>query len=168
MSLYQIDRPRSAKFIGKFKFNYQVTFGKEFFGGTRVPQPFFDTNAVVRFTINENEGLRALVGVSFKNSDLGSFFNYPGQLPNFGPNEYDSNAKQVLVRIAYELYPGNDVPQRDYIEIDRASFIPNSGQTVSLTGTVEGYVFWGAVANEFVDIQEYYPSKDLILLLVKS
>ena len=31
------------------------------------------------------------------------------------------------------------------------------------SGTVEGYVFYGAVMNEFVDIQEYYPSKDYFI-----
>jgi len=53
MSLYQIDRPRTTSFIGKFKFNYQVIFGKEQVGSPKVGQAFFETNAGVRFTVNE-------------------------------------------------------------------------------------------------------------------
>lgn len=161
MALYQIDRPRTTSFIGKFKFNYQVTFGKAEVGSPKIGQAFFETDAGVRFTINDNDGLVALVGVCSKGGNLESLFNYPDRLPDYGPNDYDSQTKESIVRLGYELIPGKpDVPQRDYIEIDRVKFIPTEGVSVSVSGTVEGYVYWGAVANEFVDIQEYYPSKD--------
>jgi len=164
MSVYQIDRPRSVSILGKFKFDYQVKLGNQNpnFKGSN-GQFFWSTNAGVNFQFNGLDGLTATVGVANIGADLNSFFYYgfDSGTPNFGFNEsVPGTGNRARIRIGYELIPSKpDVPQRDFIIIDEVDFNP-SGIYQSASGSVEGYVYWGIVTNEFVDIQEYYPSKD--------
>jgi PKD repeat protein len=161
MALYQIDRPRNAQFVGKFKFNYQVNVGEpaQFVSA----QTHWDTNAGVRFTFNGEEGLVGTVAVANRGANLASILGWPTKtqsFPNFGENAYDSFSKKAIIRIAYDLNPAFDVAQRDFVLIDEVDFVPGIGSLATMSGTVEGYIYWGAVINEFVDIQEFYPAKD--------
>ena len=161
MSLYQIDRPRNVSFVGKFKFNYQVKLGAQRIGAPTDGQYQWDTNAAARFTFNGLDGLVGTVGVANLGGNLGSFFKYyNGELPIFGTNEYDSVSKKAVIRIAYELIPVKpNITQRDYVVVDLVDFDPTK-KFQSASGTVEGYIFYGLPTDEFVDIEEYYPSKD--------
>ena len=165
MSLYQIDRPRAATFIGKFKFNYQVSFGYKSPGGDiyREVRNNWDENAAVRFTFNGNDGLVGIVTVANPGADLGTFFGWPlstQDSPKTGRPIFQGYKNQGELYVAYNLDPGNDLTQRDFIKIDIQDYIPARDTFATMSGTVEGYIYWGSVNNEFVDIQEYYPSKD--------
>jgi len=165
MSLYQIDRPRTATFIGKFKFNYQVSFGYRSPGGdvyTEV-RDGWDENAAVRFTFNGNDGLEGIVAVANPGANLESFFGWPiktQSAPQTGRRIWQGSKGYGELYVAYYLNPGNDLSQRDFIKIDIQDYIPARNTFATMSGTVEGYIYWGSVNNEFVDIQEYYPSKD--------
>ena len=151
MSLYQIDRPRTASFVGKFKFNYFCTIRGRNSPDTpsvRVPVVSFPTNASIGFDAYQNE-FRAGLTI--------------GQLESGVYAYSQANNKKVYLALFFSLdAPGGQI-EDDPIVFEVIDFDNFRDEDKTTSGTVEGYVFYGAVMNEFVDIQEYYPSKDYFI-----
>ena len=152
MSLYQIDRPRTATFVGKFKFNYFATIrgrNSPDTPSTRVPVVSFPTNANVGFDAYLGE-FRASVTVGQLESGIYTYNN--------------TNNKKVYLALLFSLKGPGGQTEDDPVVFDVIDFDNFIDFDKTTSGTVEGYVYYGAVMNEFVDIQEYYPSKDYFIV----
>ena len=155
MSLYQIDRPRTAAFVGKFKFNYFCTIrgrNSPFQPSTKAPVLTFPTNAEVGFQAY-NDQFKASITV--------------GQIESFPYSYSQDNNKKVYLCLTYtleELEGGIGIKTvNEKIVFDVIDFDNRFDEDKTTSGTVEGYVYYGAVLNEYVDIQEFYPSKDYFI-----
>jgi PKD repeat protein len=152
MSLYQIDRPRNVSFVGKFKFNYFCTIrGRNSPDTPRtiVPVLSFPTIANVGFDAYQNEFKAGLT---------------IGQLESGVYAYSQENNRKVYLALFFSLdAPGGQI-EDDPVVFEVIDFDNFRDEDKTTSGTVEGYVYYGAVMNEFVDIQEYYSSKDYFIV----
>jgi PKD repeat protein len=167
MSLYKIDRSRNVGFVGKFKFNYQFVFGDPRLVNTSLARVTGKANINVGAAVAFDYGpliFEGSIATAWVGGDIGKISNYPDPdngTGMFGTPSYPrplTARSSLLVRIKVGAISTTfDVP------IEDIPFDPN-GKSVGLSaGTVEGYFYYGHPYNEFVDIQEYYPSENYFI-----
>ena len=175
MAVYKIDRSRNISFIGKFKFNYEVVFGNDQateIAGIEVGQTFFTTGSYVKFDYGSNlfTGSCAVANRDPEDnqSNVNLYRNGDGAISNFGPNLFDTINKTASVKFSYNLKAsqfggetGGSV--RDSFILATVPFNPNNFDVVAVSGTIEGVIYYGTPMNEFVGIDEYYPSENYFL-----
>jgi hypothetical protein len=174
MAVYKIDRSRNISFIGKFKFNYEVVFGNqnEIAGASNSGQTNFTTGSYIRFEYGDIfTGSCAVVNRdpedNLTNFDL--YSHGDGGIAQFGPNLYDSRNKTASAKFSFNLQAkefGGTI--RDSFILFTVPYDPNSQEVVGVSGTIEGTIYFGMPMNEFVGIDEYYPSENYFLPSVSN
>jgi len=156
MATYKIDRSRNLSYVGKFKFNYEVVVGidgKPFARG----QFFWNTGAYFNFNFAggsfEASGL-----VANTQADTFPYFEHGwnGNAYTFGSGDVQIGSQNRIIRFNYFLKDNfNSVRDNFILEIFP---IDESGmKSTTVSGTIEGSVFYGMPLDEYVDIDEYYP-----------
>jgi hypothetical protein len=176
MAIYRTNRSRTTSFIGKFKFNYEILLGEIPGGESTGPsvnkgiKQAFPTNAFVNFGTSTGFNFNGIVANSVSPPTItpggNSYDRHPwneyGGLASFANLEYDSVAKTVKIPFSYqlELLTKEQNPQRlsgkfilEVVNIDLNT------EFKQVTGSVEGTVYFGAPLEEYVQIDEFLPSK---------
>ncbi len=175
MATYKIDRSRNISFIGKFKFNYEVVFGNDQAGELAGPtngQTFFTTGSYVKFDYGSNlfTGSCAVANRDPEDnqSNVGLYRHGDGEISNFGPNLFDTLNKTASVKFSYNLKAaefggefGGSI--KDSFILATVPFDANNFDVVAVSGTIEGVMYYGTPMNEFVGIDEYYPSENYFI-----
>ena len=169
MAVYKIDRSRNISFMGKFKFNYEVVFGNtsEIAGGSNSGQTNFTTGSYIRFEYGDIfTGSCAVVNRDPEQNESNKplYLNGDGGISFFGPNLFDEINKTASVKFSFNLIAkefGQTV--KDSFILFSVPYDPNSQEVVRVTGTIEGTMYFGMPMNEFVGIDEYYPSENYFL-----
>jgi PKD repeat protein len=177
MATYKIDRSSSLQSTGKFKFDYQINvIGDDLFAGFSNIYNTISAGAFPKFTL-KGTTFSLYVGDTPPNTvggdakpeghpwaDRGGFYG-------FG-NFLDSGRKLLKIPITFQiqcegaiLLP-NGSADKDYYETiilytEPYDFINKPNKSAS--GSIEGEFFVGLGTNEFVDIDEYYPSENYFI-----
>jgi PKD repeat protein len=156
MATYKIDRSRNLSYVGKFKFNYEVVVGID-------GQPFargqFFWNTGAYFDFNFAGGAFQASGLVANNPpDSFPYFDHgwDGNSYIFGPGDVQPGTQNRIIRFNYFLKDNfNSIKDNFILEIFP---IDESGiKSTTVSGTIEGSVFYGMPLDEYVDIDEYYP-----------
>jgi hypothetical protein len=175
MATYKIDRSRNLSFIGKFKFNYEVVFGNDQAGELAGPtngQTFFTTGSYVKFDYSDKLFVGSCAVANRDPEDnqdnIALYLNGDGAISNFGPNLFNTFNKTASVKFSYNLKAaqfggetGGSV--RDSFILATVPFDANNFDVVAVSGTIEGVMYYGTPMNEFVGIDEYYPSENYFI-----
>ena len=167
MALYKIDRSRNVGFVGKFKFNYQFIYGDSRlvnYQGKVTGIGKVNTGAYVGFFYGP-EVFEAEIATAWPGGDIRKINNHPefdGGPIKFGTYLVDGVNKKATSSLLIRIKVGQ-ISETFPIFIDTIDFDPD-GKTIGISaGSIEGYVFYGHPYNEFVDIQEYYPSENYFI-----
>jgi PKD repeat protein len=177
MATYKIDRSSNLQYTGKFKFDYQVNIVSGDLissRGTGVRQsvsagayPVFKLKSV-SCSLYVGEKPSTSTGPEAKPE------NHPwpdqGGLYNFG-NFIDGGRYVLKIPVTFFIQsPGsliaNDIVYKEYSEtiiLYTEPYDPNVKPDKTLSGSIEGEFFVGLGTNEFVDIDEYYPSENYFI-----
>jgi PKD repeat protein len=177
MATYKIDRASSLQYTGKFKFDYQVNIVSGDLissRGTGIRQsisagayPVFKLKSV-SCSLYVGEKPSTSTGPAAKPE------NHPwpdqGGLYNFG-NFIDGGRYVLKIPVTFFIQsPGsliaNDIFYKEYSEtiiLYTEPYDPNVKPDKTLSGSIEGEFFVGLGTNEFVDIDEYYPSENYFI-----
>ena len=167
MATYKTNRSRTTSFIGKFKFNYEVVLGVV--PGTEIAlrenKIDFTTDAAVYF----GQDAFTFNGSVLNNLPDDKTFNYDGTRGEYnkGLVVYDEVAKKVKILFFYKLEKFNETGPKSILSgsfvIDEVDFdysiTPVEGNYKIVSGSVEGTVFYGTPLEEYVSIDEFFPSK---------
>ena len=166
MATYKTNRSRTTSFIGKFKFNYEIVLGvipgTEFNFNERKQD--FATSAAVNFS----HDAFTFNGAVLNNPPGEAAFRYPGAGAdiNQGLVVYDEVAKKVYILFSFTLEKRNEFQSTTRISgpfvLEVVDFnyeqSPREGNFKIVSGSVEGTVFYGAPLDEYVSIEEFFPS----------
>ena len=177
MSTYKIDRSNSLQYTGKFKFDYQVNIvpGDLISSrGTGIYQGI-SAGAYPAFTL---KSVSCSIYVGEKPSTSVGPGATPGNHPwpdqgglyNFG-NFIDGGRHVLKIPVTFFIQsPGaliaDDVFYKSYSEtiiLYTEPYDPDIKPNKTLGGSIEGEFFVGLGTNEFVDIDEYYPSENYFI-----
>ena len=167
MATYKTNRSRTTSFIGKFKFNYEIVLGvipgTEFNFNERKQD--FATSAAVNFS----HDAFTFNGAVLNNPPVEAAFRYPGAGAdiNQGLVVYDEVAKKVYILFSFTLEKRNEFQSTTRISgpfvLEVVDFnyeqSPREGNFKIVSGSVEGTVFYGAPLDEYVSIEEFFPSE---------
>jgi PKD repeat protein len=156
MATYKINRSRNLSYVGKFKFNYEVVVGIDGVPGT-AGQFFWNTGAYFDFDF---------AGGTFKASGLVAnnppdsypYFDHgwDGKSYIFGTGDQEVGSQRRIIRFNFLLNDKfNKIRDNFILEVFPIDLSGMKSTTVS--GTIEGSVFYGMPLDEYVDIDEYYP-----------
>ena len=167
MATYKTNRSRTTSFIGKFKFNYEIVLGvipgTEFNFNERKQD--FATSAAVNFS----HDAFTFNGAVLNNPPVEAAFRYPGGGAdiNQGLVVYDEVAKKVYILFSFTLEKRNEFQSTTrmsgpfVLEVVDFNYeqSPREGNFKIVSGSVEGTVFYGAPLDEYVSIEEFFPSE---------
>jgi hypothetical protein len=167
MATYRIDRARGMTFSGKFKFDFQVTIGNEeaIKGGVVIGQSKLQAGAYVRFNYGADAFQAECFVGRFSEFPTGSsLFGHPwpenGGTYSFG-NFYGVGKVTIPLTVRIKADQGISITQ--VFTIDVIDFDIASKQVFNYSGSVEGEFFYGMTMDEYVDIDEYYPSENYFI-----
>ena len=169
MATYKIDRSSSLELSGKFKFDYQINFiVSDFNAGPRTVDYFASAAAYPTFELKSVK-CKMYIG------DPLSPLDDPNQKAETHPwtgnysfgQFYDITNKFIRIPVTFFFEsPGgiiaNDITYKGgYVE-NYVLYVEAYDALTDkvLSGSVEGEFFVGLGTNEFVDIDEYYPSEN--------
>ena len=169
MATYKIDRSSSLELSGKFKFDYQINFiVSDFNAGPGAVDYFPSAAAYPTFELKS-------VSCSMYIGDPLSPLDDPNQKAETHPwtgnysfgQFYDITNKFIRIPVTFFFHsPGgiiaNDITYKGgYVE-NYVLYVEAYDALTDkvLSGSVEGEFFVGLGTNEFVDIDEYYPSEN--------
>ena len=167
MALYKIDRSRNVGFVGKFKFNYQFVFGDPRLVNTSLARVTGKANINVGAAVAFDYGplvFQGEIATAWIGGDILKILNYPD--PDSGPTMFGTPSYPTLLTARSSLLVRikvGDVSTTFDVPIEDIPFNPNSKSIGLSAGTVEGYFYYGHPYNEFVDIEEYYPSENYFI-----
>ncbi len=168
MATYKIDRSRNISFMGKFKFNYEVVFGNARggeFAGPKSGKTNFTTGSYVRFEYGDifvGSCVVANRDPEAETSNLPFYLNGDGGISDFGPNLFDSSSKTASIRFSFNL-KADQFGQgtiRDFFVLATVPYDPSTGEVKAISGTIEGVMYFGMPMNEYIGIEEYWPSEN--------
>ena len=167
MATYRIDRARGMTFSGKFKFDFQVTIGNEeaLKGGVVIGQSKLQAGAYVRFNYGADAFQAECFVGRFSEFPTGSsLFGHPwpenGGTYSFG-NFY--GVRKVTIPLTVRIKADQGISITQVFTIDVIDFDIASKQVFNYSGSVEGEFFYGMTMDEYVDIDEYYPSENYFI-----
>ncbi len=176
MATYKIDRSRNISFIGKFKFNYEVAFGNfDIFSGRFGAKANFTTGSYVSFNYGSDLfiGQCAVVNRNIEDNrnNLPLNRNGDGGISAFYHNDldvFDDINKTASIRFTYKLNAdmfggptGGSVD--DFFVLSTIPYNRFADEIAVVSGTIEGVMYYGTPTNEFVSIDEYYPSENYFI-----
>jgi len=176
MSTYRINDPRNISFIGKFKFDYVVQLVNFGLKGSKVwDDANYITGAFVQFQRGEEFNAQCIIANVQPDhpTNVGSsFFTHPyGGDGGFG-GIVDPITFKREIKFQFFIKSGQSVPLRGHFVLETPSpptdadlrdmddFGIVTKYVRNVSGTIEGYVYENSPHNEFVDIEEYYPSEN--------
>jgi PKD repeat protein len=176
MATYRLNDPRNISFIGKFKFDYVVQLVNKGQKGSKVwDDANYITGAFVQFQRGEEFNAQCIIANVQPDQPTNagsSFFTHPyGGNGGFG-GIVDPTTFKREIKFQFFIKSGQSVPLRGYFVLETPSpptdadlrdmddFGIATKYVRNVSGTVEGYVYENSPHNEFVDIQEYYPSEN--------
>jgi PKD repeat protein len=170
MATYKIDRSSSLQYAGKFKFDYQINIGPIGSGGLvqKVSAGAFPEFKLLGVTCSLFIGDR--LGTDTGATPKGHPWADRGGAEIFG-NFLGGGVLKIPVTFEIQS-PGeiiaNDGRSKTYIEtvvLYTEPYDPNieSRPDRTFSGSIEGEFFVGLGTNEFVDIDEYYPSENYFI-----
>jgi hypothetical protein len=154
-------------FSGKFKFDFQVTIGNEeaLKGGVVIGQSKLQAGAYVRFNYGAGAfEAECFVGRFSEFPTGSSLFGHPwrenGGTYSFG-NFY--GVRKVTIPLTVRIKADQGISITQVFTIDVIDFDIASKQVFNYSGSVEGEFFYGMTMDEYIDIDEYYPSENYFI-----
>jgi hypothetical protein len=171
MATYKIDRASNVQYSGKFKFDYRIDIGPPPGGGglfqkvTAGAYPAFVLKSV-EFSLFVGDQL----GTDTKATPDGHPWEERGGVETFG-NFLDGGKSSFKIPITFKITTkagvlsdrGVNGEYTETVILYTEPYTSNGRPDKTLSGSIEGEFFVGLGTNEFVDIDEYYPSENYFI-----
>jgi hypothetical protein len=167
MATYRVDRARGLTFNGKFKFDFQVTISnaQAVKGNIKIAESKLQAGAYVSFNYGSDAfQCECFVGRYSEFPTGSSLFGHPwpeeGGTYSFG-NFYGD--RKVTIPLTVRVKADQGISEALVFIIDVVNFDIASNQIFNYSGSIEGEFFYGLTMDEYVDIDEYYPSENYFI-----
>jgi hypothetical protein len=154
MATYKINRSRNLSYVGKFKFNYEVVVGIDGVSAA-AGQFFWNTGAYFNFNFAGGE-FEASGLVANTQPDTFQYFDHGwnGVSYTFGPGQQEVGTQKRIVRFNYYLKAGKNESIRDNFILEVFPIDLSGMKSTTVSGTIEGSVFYGMPLDEYVEIMK--------------